>query len=323
MHPYEYVGAINSSTDGVHRYIGTYSQHSLLVLSNPTKPLKKRPQHRIDVPTPHKSHPHLSPDLKHKHKPITRHLDRMAPEHTVACTLALPPEIWRIVLHSFGAELRDLIELWTGCRGVSKHFKHEVEQLFIADYLPRTCLRFAITTCQAFDRNSRIKFQDHEVETFHKRTSVDRARAFFRAKDDNKAKPLKQMHNGGVFSGPSHVVDLSRPNEDVALPGVFFHANGDVEVDWRELFAAVLAELKYFYRVDCIADWQVSREVSRHHREAFAYDQKQVIQENASRNRQADMFESNMNNGTQAETLYARVFRVNIVIAWDKACDSQ
>ena len=50
------------------------------------------------------------------------------------------------------------------------------------------------------------------------------------------------MHNGGDSSAPSHFVDFRRPVNTVALPGLFFHANGDVEVGWRELVAAVLAE---------------------------------------------------------------------------------
>lgn len=172
----------------------------------------------------------------------------MAPERTAACTLTLPPEIWRIVLHSFGTYRQDLAELWTGCRGVSKHFKHEVEEFFIAHYLPVTLLGFDMTTSQIFNRNSRIEFHDHKIQTTYSHVSVDRAKAFFQAKNSDGATLLEKMHNRGRYSRPSHLVDFSRPSDDVAWPGVFFHANGDVEVDWRELFAALFAEDMYHYR---------------------------------------------------------------------------
>ncbi|KAL9069600.1 MAG: hypothetical protein Q9161_005399 [Pseudevernia consocians] len=248
----------------------------------------------------------------------------MALEHTAACTIALPREIWRIVLHSFGTERQDLIKVWRGCRGVSKHFKHEVEELFIADYLPRTSLLFDITTSQGFNRNSRIEFHDHQVQTFYNRISVDRAQAFFRAKDYNEAKFLEQMHNGGGFFGPSHVVDLWRPSDDIALPGIFFHANGDFEIDWKALFAAVFAEEKYYYTTGRIpVNFPVSQFLSR---KALIDDQMQVKEENASETiserrrvrvstveqgfRKAEIFESNMSKATQAEAPRARLFHM-------------
>lgn len=120
----------------------------------------------------------------------------MAPEQTAACTLAFPPEIWRIVLHSFGTERQNLAELWTGCRGVSKHFKHEVEELFIARYLPHTFLRFDITTSQLLKRNSRmIEFHDHNIQTAYNHISMDRATAFFQARNSDDATLLEKMHN--------------------------------------------------------------------------------------------------------------------------------
>lgn len=231
----------------------------------------------------------------------------MAFEHTAACTMAFPPEIWRIVLRSFGTQPQDLVELWTGCRGVSRHFKHEVEELCIADYLTRTRLQFEMTTTQRFDGNSRIQFHDHHVHTEYNRISVDRAGAIFQAKDDDKAKLLKQMHNGADFPGPSHLVDFSRPFDGVALPGVFFHANGDVEVGWRELFAAILAELKYYYRTGWILlklpSCTLSARESRH----------LLLLE---RSREAEMFESNMSKATQAEAPRARVFRMVVSRFW-------
>ena len=47
---------------------------------------------------------------------------------------------------------------------------------------------------------------------------------------------------------PSHLVDFWRPFGLVALPRVFFHANGDVEIEWRVPFAAILAKEKCRYR---------------------------------------------------------------------------
>ena len=166
---------------------------------------------------------------------------------TAAFKLVLPPEIWRMVLHSFWEEPRDDMELWTGCRGVSKFFKHEVEELFIANYLPFISLTFDMTTSQSFNQNRRIKFNDYMVETKYSRVSGDRTGAIFQADCAQMVKLLQQMHTEGC-PAPKHRVDYRRPSDDVALPGVFFHANGDVEVGWRELFAAVFAEEKYQYR---------------------------------------------------------------------------
>ena len=169
----------------------------------------------------------------------------MPPLHTAADQLALPPEIWRIVLHSFGKDPCDLIDLWVGCRGISRLFKHEVEEFFVANHLPHVRLRFDMTTRKGFNRNSKIEFYDHEVQTEYSHISIDRAGAFFRPKDDEGAKLLQQMHNRGA--APSHFVDLRRPSDSVPLPGAFFHENGTVEVGWRELFAAILAEENYHY----------------------------------------------------------------------------
>ena len=47
---------------------------------------------------------------------------------------------------------------------------------------------------------------------------------------------------------PSHLVDLWRPFGLVALPRASFYATGDVEIEWRVLFAAVLAKEKSRYQ---------------------------------------------------------------------------
>ena len=188
----------------------------------------------------------------------------MAHKDTTAVKLTVPPEIWRIVLHSFGTRPRDLVELWTGCRGVSQFFKHEIEELCIAQCLPHTSLLFDLTTSQGFDRNSRIEFHDYQVQTRYSHVSVDRTSAFFQAESDNGTRLLQQMHNGGDSSAPSHHVNLWRPSDNVDLPGVFFQADGNVQVGWRELFAAILAEEKYH----CHTGWnpiefQVGQPLSR------------------------------------------------------------
>lgn len=151
-----------------------------------------------------------------------------------------------MVLHSFGTQDEDIVESWM-CRGVSIYFKYEIEQFFIANYLPHTSIWFDMTVCPSFDRNKRTKFYDCHVPTVYNRVSVDRAAAFFDA-NSTWTTLLQLMHNGGGHSAPSHFVDFRRPLDTVPFPGVFFHANGDVEVGWRELFAAVLAEEKYRHR---------------------------------------------------------------------------
>ena len=171
----------------------------------------------------------------------------MAHVDTTAVTLVLPPEIWRMVLHSLWERPRNSAELWTVCRGVSKFFKYEVEKLFIADYLHFTSLNFDMTTSQGFDHNTRIEFKDHMVQTEYSRVSLDRAEALFQADCAEGVKLLQHLHREGS-PAPSHRMDLRRPSDNTALPGVFFHANGDVEVGWRELFAAVFAEQKYEYQ---------------------------------------------------------------------------
>ena len=47
---------------------------------------------------------------------------------------------------------------------------------------------------------------------------------------------------------PSHLVDFWGPFDLVALPRVFFHANGNVEIEWSVLFAAILANERCRYR---------------------------------------------------------------------------
>lgn len=235
--------------------------------------------------------------FKISYKSISSRQEPMAYERSTAFKTSLPPETWRIVLHSVGTQPHDLVELWTGCRGVSKFFKHEVEELFIADYLPRTTLSFAVTTSQGFDRHSRIEFHDHNLQMEYSRVSVDRNRAFFRAqycdyarnseimslaqeeedeydndeftklfqkKHDSNSEATAKLHQQVCRSAPHHLVDFWRPSGNAALPKVFFHANGEVEVGWRELFAAVLAEEKYYYEAGWTPiDFQVSQLVAR------------------------------------------------------------
>lgn len=191
----------------------------------------------------------------------------------------------------------------------------------------RHSLEFDITTNKASKRKSRIEFRDDLVMTAYKGAFVDRAGAFLQAKVDDEAKLLKQMHTGRPFSGPSHLMDLSRPSNDVALPGVFFHANGDVEVGWRELFAAVLAEEKYNYRIGHIPVYiQVSLGLSR---KAVINDQTQIIEETTIRVlskkmkrasigekgviRGVDIYEFNMSKAKQAKALRARVFHMVVL----------
>ena len=94
-----------------------------------------------------------------------------------------------------------------------------------------------------------IEFHDHKIQTAYNYISMDRATAFFQAQNSDDATLLKKMHDKSVCSGTSHLVDLSRSSDDTPLPGVFFHANGDIEVDWRELFAALFAEEIHWYRI--------------------------------------------------------------------------
>lgn len=257
------------------------------------------------------------------YKPSTGRQDSMAVEESSPFSLALPPEIWSIVLHSFGTQPQDLVELWVGCRGVSNFFKHEVEGIFIADYLPHISLRFDISTS--------LGFRDHQVQAAYNRTSADRTRAFFQAQDQVEEWFLKHVGNASGFSWPSHLVDLSRPFRDVALPEMFFHANGNVEVGWRELFAAVLAEEKSYYRTSgAPANFGVCRLPLK----AFTYDQTQAIEEHASRTvterrmgapmleqgfREAEILEANMSKATQANAPLAQVFHMVIIPLWNRA----
>ena len=75
-----------------------------------------------------------------------------------------------------------------------------------------------------------------------------RAGAILKARNKTEVKLLQHLHNGGVFPAPSHLVDFSRPSYNIALPRVFFHANGDAEVGWRKLLAALLPENEFRYQ---------------------------------------------------------------------------
>lgn len=219
-----------------------------------------------------------------------------------------------MVLRSFGPQSQDLVELWIRCRAVSKHFKHEVEEFLIANYLPHASLLFDITTSQGFNQNSKIQFRDHRVQTKYSRVSMDRAGAFFKAEDHDEAKFLQQVHNGGRFYGPSHLLDFSRPSNDVALPGVVFHANGEVEVGWRELFAAVLAEENYYYRTGRIP---AGFDVSQIEEDSSMTDaEKTSMLMVAQGYRQAEVFESTMSKGSRMEAPTARVFHMIVMRTW-------
>lgn len=234
----------------------------------------------------------------------------MADYNTTAVSLSLPPEIWRIVLHNFGTRPRDLVQLWTGCRGVSKHFKHEVEELFIADYLPLTSLKFAITTSRVINRTPTFGFRDYEIHTVYSRISTDRTMAFFQAQCDKDKKVFRQMHNEENLSASSHFIDLV----SAATPqSVSFHSNGDVQVGWRELFAALFAEEKYHYQTGGAPVHVESHEDGSR----GVVTQRRMSSIPANReNREAAVFESNGREFNQVEASRARIFRILITRRW-------
>ena len=156
-----------------------------------------------------------------------------------ACTPIFPPEVWSGVLHKFGTHPRDLVYLWTGCRGINRHFKREVENIFIENYLPLTFLRFSISTSDISDPIPTAEYS---------RVSTDRAVAFFQGQCDHYKKEFQQVHNGDSLSAPSYLIGLW--GSKATLPVVTFHANGDIGVGWRELFSALLAEEKHYYETD-------------------------------------------------------------------------
>ena len=57
--------------------------------------------------------------------------------------LHFPPELWSITIQNFRNHRspEDLTYLWTTVRHVSKQFRHEIEEIFRAEHLPKTWLR--------------------------------------------------------------------------------------------------------------------------------------------------------------------------------------
>ena len=54
-----------------------------------------------------------------------------------------PLEIWPLVFGNF-RWIEDLVHLWTEGRRVSKHFKYDVEHVFVKKHLTKTTLMFQI-----------------------------------------------------------------------------------------------------------------------------------------------------------------------------------
>lgn len=58
--------------------------------------------------------------------------------------LQLPTELWARVFQFLLTE-HDILDLWTGCRPVSKTFKSETERLFQEKHLPKTWITFDLS----------------------------------------------------------------------------------------------------------------------------------------------------------------------------------
>ena len=145
-----------------------------------------------------------------------------------------------MVLHSFGKRDQDVVKIWVACHGVCRYFKYEVEDFFIANHLLSTCLSFKMTSSQGFNLDSRIEFHDYRTGIEYGRIPVDRAEACFRAKSRTEIRPFQRLHDRGVYPPLSHLVEFWRPFGLLALPRVFFYANGDAKIEWRVLLPPIL-----------------------------------------------------------------------------------
>ena len=178
----------------------------------------------------------------------------MVSQITATCSLTLPLEVWRIVLHIIGNEHEDLLFLLTTAQHVSSFFKREVEEFYVANVLPHISISLDITSIKHEQRShwgSSISFQDVVVRAFFSRSSHDRTKAIFNTHDDHSGNILKQIDSRTASDLPKPNIHVRMRLKNTALPNPTIstiNKSGEVEIDWKAYMPAFLSEQRYYYQ---------------------------------------------------------------------------
>lgn len=155
----------------------------------------------------------------------------------------MAPELWTIVLESYGSDFEDLIFLWTQCRQVSKQFREDVENIFVRQYLPTITLDIG---CQLDVDYYACDF----FETEYVGVSKDRKTALFSAPAASQKEILEkvQMTKGNIlYGGPNHYAHTRMLTGMIPIPrGFVLREEGKLVfgIDRRELLDVILQEWK-------------------------------------------------------------------------------
>ena len=161
----------------------------------------------------------------------------------------LPPELWAMILPKVCSSREDLLHLWLRCRQVSRFFRHEIENLVATECLPRTFIRFWLTPRRW---NARAKGYDYlpYINTSYLATDIIATFNSIAEDGSNAIFRLATWTDGEVFTG-SHLRILQKLEhfrlrinvivECNESPFFLCNSSGDMEVDWQDLFTAMLA----------------------------------------------------------------------------------
>ena len=167
----------------------------------------------------------------------TRSLSRtlaMPPMATVTASSRLPVlplEIWATILRNYSTDLEGLSHLWTQCRQVSKHFRAEVEFMFLKYYLPMVSLNFIIESKIKMWTTPYHVYQTHYVELLEdNKTALFSVRGDEQTRADLRNKVTKKIQycrlDLGEFIGCAREAPFVTMRKDKAT----------FEMDWKELF---------------------------------------------------------------------------------------
>ena len=178
----------------------------------------------------------------------------MVSQITKPCSLTLPPEVWRIVLHIIGNEHEDLLFLLKTAQYISSFFRREVEEFYIANVLPHLSISLDITSIKHEQRSrwgSSISFQDVVVQAFFSRSSHDRTKAIFNSHDDRSGNILRQLDSRTASDLPKPDIQVRMRLKNTALPNPTISTvnnSGEVEIDWKAYMPAFFSEQRYYYQ---------------------------------------------------------------------------
>ena len=184
----------------------------------------------------------------------------------------LPPEVWDIVIGNLPncISMRDLTYVWTECRQVSKQFKKRIELSFGQAHLPKTFLNFDISMWYNPSQVQRLYWLTRgpprkpaygwgpPYRFDFDRLSDDRKTAIYVPWHGNQPisslskiqDKLERQTSTSWFDKPGQTVQFRRGMNDIAIPFLDLdHKNGELSIDWRELYTLYFTEERLFHRL--------------------------------------------------------------------------